>query len=204
MPTITDWLMVIITAVYVIATIAICRANIKAANASRAQLDEMKRQYEEENRPIIEAEFLCERRTWYVIRFVNHGKQTAQHVKIMLNQEFIDSLPEENFKRSLEQQKEKECIIGAGQHYDLHIGSNKMRRSSDVKPVEGVVSYEGRQSKFSDEIFIDVKNYMTIFTSTSEEESLIEAVKKVSSELKEINQTLRRLQEQDEGETNNE
>lgn len=51
MPTITDWLMVVITAVYVIATIAICRAKIKAADASKAQLEEVKRQYAEENRP---------------------------------------------------------------------------------------------------------------------------------------------------------
>ncbi|HRU96597.1 MAG TPA: hypothetical protein P5092_04035 [Ruminococcus sp.] len=39
-------LMVIITFVYVIATIAICIANIKSANASKAQLKESKRQFE--------------------------------------------------------------------------------------------------------------------------------------------------------------
>ena len=33
-----DWVMVIITGVYVIATIFICWANIKAANASKEQL----------------------------------------------------------------------------------------------------------------------------------------------------------------------
>lgn len=114
MPTITDWIMVLITAVYVIATIVICRANIKAADASRAQLVEMKRQYAEENCPIIELEFLYLQRTWYVVRFINHGKQTAQHVKIMLAQEFIDSLPEPKFRDMLEKQKAKECIIGVG------------------------------------------------------------------------------------------
>ena len=57
-------LMVIITAVYVVATIQICRANIKSAKASnaqvaaakeqtdavKAQLDESKREYEETKR----------------------------------------------------------------------------------------------------------------------------------------------------------
>ena len=38
MPTIMDWLMVIITLVYVIATIFICWANIKSANASKEEL----------------------------------------------------------------------------------------------------------------------------------------------------------------------
>lgn len=204
MPTITDWLMVIITAIYVIATIAICLANIKAANASKDQLNEMRKQYEEENRPFIEIEFCYEHRAWYIVRFVNHGKQTAKHVKIALNPEFIDSLPEEGFKRTLESQKEKECIIGVGQHYDLYIGSNKMRGNPNMKPVEGLVSYEGRQAEFSEEIFIDLKNYMTIFSSTSEEENLVETVKKLSLELKGIRQTLQRLQEHDKGETSNE
>ena len=42
--------MVAITAVYVIATGFICWANIKSANASKAQLKEAKRQFDEETR----------------------------------------------------------------------------------------------------------------------------------------------------------
>ena len=49
-----DWVMVIITGVYVIATIFICWANIKAANASKEQLREMQKQFAETNRPIID------------------------------------------------------------------------------------------------------------------------------------------------------
>lgn len=50
MPTITDWLMVVITAIYVVATIYISRANIKSADATREQLVESKRQYEDKKR----------------------------------------------------------------------------------------------------------------------------------------------------------
>lgn len=50
MPTITDWLMVGITAIYVVATIIITCANIKSANATREQLAESKRQYEDKKR----------------------------------------------------------------------------------------------------------------------------------------------------------
>ena len=45
MPTITDWLMVIITLVYVVATVFICIANIKSAKAAREQTEEMKKQF---------------------------------------------------------------------------------------------------------------------------------------------------------------
>lgn len=50
MPSITDWLMVGITAIYVVATIYISRANIKSAEATREQLIESKRQYEDKKR----------------------------------------------------------------------------------------------------------------------------------------------------------
>lgn len=45
-----EWAMVIITGIYVIATIFICCANIKSANASKAQLEESKTQFEESRR----------------------------------------------------------------------------------------------------------------------------------------------------------
>lgn len=203
MPTITDWIMVLITAVYVIATIVICRANIKTADASRAQLDEMKRQYAEENRPIIELEFLYLQRTWYVVRFINHGKQTAQHVKIMLAQEFIDSLPEPEFRDMLEKQKAKECIIGVGQHYDLYIGSNDMRGNPKMVSLSGKISYEGRGATFTNDVFVDLKNYMTFFSSTSEDENLLNAIKKNTEELKGIKLTLQTLQKQEKGDLEN-
>lgn len=42
-----DWAMVAITAIYVIATICIMRANQKSAKTAKAQLDEMKREHDE-------------------------------------------------------------------------------------------------------------------------------------------------------------
>ncbi len=61
MPTITDWLMVGITAIYVIATIFICIANFRAAKATREQVAESKLQLEETQRlqvmPYLQLEF---------------------------------------------------------------------------------------------------------------------------------------------------
>lgn len=50
MPLITDWLMFGITAIYVVATIFICIANIRAANATRDQIAESQRQFDENRR----------------------------------------------------------------------------------------------------------------------------------------------------------
>ena len=109
----------VITFVYVVATIAICVANIQSANASKKQLREMQKQYADENRPRIEVEFLYERRAFYGLRFINHGKETAQNVEIRLSDEFIDSLGNTNFSELLKKQKGKKCVIGVDQHYDL-------------------------------------------------------------------------------------
>lgn len=182
MPTITDWLMVIITLVYVIATIFICWANIKSAKASKEELAEMKRQYAEENRPHIEVEFCYERRTWYIVRFINHGKLTAQHVKILLDEGFISSLPEQAFKDTLLKQREKECIIGVGQHYDLYIASNELRGNPNMKPVTGKLSYQDESSKYESDIYIDLENYATFFSSTSED-SMVKELKNIKKEI---------------------
>ena len=47
MPTVTDWLMVMITFVYVVATIMISKANIESAKATREQLEQSKKQFVE-------------------------------------------------------------------------------------------------------------------------------------------------------------
>lgn len=50
MPLITDWLMVGITAIYVVATVFICIYNGRSAKATREQVSESQRQYEETKR----------------------------------------------------------------------------------------------------------------------------------------------------------
>lgn len=46
-PSITDWLMVVVTAVYVLTTVLICVSNYKSAKASNQQIKEMKKQQEQ-------------------------------------------------------------------------------------------------------------------------------------------------------------
>lgn len=158
-----EWVMVIITGIYVIATIFICWANIKAANASKEQLREMQKQFAETNRPIIELEFHYSRRTWYIARFVNRGNLSAQHVKIN---------------------------IGAGQHYDLYIGSNKLRGNPNMKPLTGTIEYESQVKTYQSDLFVDLEHYMTFFSSTTDEEDLLKSVKRIGDELKGITQIL--------------
>ena len=181
-----DWAMFWITLVYVVATIFICKANIKSAKAAKEQTDEMKRQFALLNRPIIEYEFLYEKRSFYGVRFINHGTEMANHVKITIDDDFIEGLNEQEFKDLLKKQIGRECIIGVGQHYDLFFGTNKLRDNRKLCALSGTVTYSGKDATYSEQVYIDFPQYMTIFTVHSEHEDLIDKIKKQTEELRRI------------------
>lgn len=183
-------LMVIITLIYAVLTGLVFWANHRSAKASTEQLQEMQKQYADSNRPLIELEFHYIRRTWYVARFVNHGKLNAQHVKINLDQSFVDSLPEESFRRELNRIKGKECIIGAEQRYDLFIGSNELRGNPNMRPLTGTIEYEAQGQVYKSDLFVDLEHYITFFSATTDEEEILKTIKGINSELKGIKQAL--------------
>lgn len=191
---ITDWLMVAITAVYVVATIFICRANIKSADATREQVAEAKRQYEEEHRAYISYEFIYERRVFYGMRFTNHGRRVATNVQVLLKQEFIDSLPSNSsFRSSLSTLKEREFTLGIGQSYDIYFGGNEFREISDKHPIEGNIVYSDTQKSYSEAFYIDFGKYAAIFSVDSDADALIEVLKKQNKELSAIKSELQQI-----------
>ena len=188
-PLITDWLMVVITFVYVVATICIMRANNKSAKATREQVDEMRYQFAEMNRPSISVELVYEKRSFYMLRFTNHGTRTAEHVSFEFDPAFVDSLPD-SFRKHVLGVKGKECVIGVGQHYDLFFANDEIRGKKDLAPASGVVTYQCCGREFSDSFSIDLLNYMTFYSVHSEEEDLLKAIKEHNRELKRIRQIL--------------
>ena len=183
----------VITFVYVVATIAICVANIQSANASKKQLREMQKQYADENRPRIEVEFLYERRAFYGLRFIKHGKETAQNVEIRLSDEFIDSLGNTNFSELLKKQKGKKCVIGVDQHYDLFFANHTYIHLPNKVPATGTVHYEDNGVKYQSEFDIDTEHYATIFSLESDEEKLLKEMKNQTAELKRMKESIRAI-----------
>lgn len=188
----------LITFVYVIATIFICLANIKSANATREQLLEQKRQFEETNRPIIEVEFICKNGVYYGLSFVNNGKYTAQNVKIQFDKSFIDSIPEETFAKLLHAQEGKTCVIGVNQHHDLFIVSNDYYdKKFNAIVATGNLEYEARGKIYKDKFCIDVSNYLDIISVVKEDrktKDLLKAIKEQNIELRGIKQTIQKLE----------
>lgn len=189
----SDWAMVILTAIYVVATIFICRFNYGAAKASKEQVAEMRRQYEEDNRPYITVELIYERKSFYGLKLSNCGKRLANHVRIQLDQRFLDSLDEPIFIELLEQAKNKECIIGIGQHYDLYFGSNKFHANTKKSNISGKVIYQDGTHTYIEEFNIDFDSYATFFSLNSDIDKMLNEMKSQTKELREIGNNVQRL-----------
>ena len=190
-----DWAMVVLTAIYVLATILICYFNYGSTKASREQAAEMRRQYEEENRPYITVELIYERKAFYGLRFSNHGKRLADHVRIQLDQAFVDSLNEPSFRATLERTKGKECIIGIGQHYDLYFGTNKFRENTEKSALSGQVTYQDGSRTYTEAFSIDFDSYATFFSVNSAADDFLKEMRAQTKELKGIKEALQQLVE---------
>lgn len=190
-----DWAMVVLTAIYVLATIFICYFNYGSTKASREQAAEMRRQYEEENRPYITVELIYERKAFYGLRFSNHGKRLADHVRIQLDQTFLDSLKEPSFRATLERTKGKECIIGIGQHYDLYFGTNKFRENTEKSALSGQVTYQDGSRMYTEAFSINFDSYATFFSVNSADDDFLKEMRAQTKELKGIKEALQQLVE---------
>lgn len=183
-------IMIILTTIYVIATIVICFFSYKTIKVTRAQTTELRKQYEEENRPYITIEMIYERRKFYGIRLINHGKKIANNVLIDLDQSFIDSITEQTFKSLLEKEKDRKCIIGIGQSVDLFFGSNEFRTSNKIKTISGQVTYSNGDNQYKENIDIDFERYSTFFSILTDSDDLLSQIKKQTGELNAINDNL--------------
>ena len=191
----TDWLMVGITFVYAVVTVLILIANNKSAKIAKEQVDEMQREFEESNRPRIEVELQLINRCAIVLRFCNNGRLTAKHVRIAFDDECIDSLPEKEFAEQLRNQKGKECIIGAGQHYDMFLGTRALIKA-EKKPIEGyfTYTYNDCDKTITEDFYIDIDNYNTFFTMDDDTDKLLKTLREHTKEIKGIKEVLEKIE----------
>ena len=101
----------------------------------------------------------------------------------------------------LEKQKGKECIIGVGQHYDLYIGSNKLRGNSNWSPVTGEIKYQSNGKSYTSPLYIDLENYMTFFSSNTDHDDILKAINDNTKALLEIGNILNQNAKQQTNET---
>ena len=184
----TDWLMVIITAVYVVATIFICIYNGKSAKAAREQLAESQRQFNESNRPNMSCQYILVNRLFCGIRFYNYGNKPAFNVKFKINQAFLDMIndPKNQIKEGFSQLTESEYFFGINQSYDFFFSDISFFKNQK-KPFVVEITYSCDGKDYSNVITIDFSKQLPVYSFN---DPTLDALKKISSNISDINRTL--------------
>lgn len=171
----TDWLMVIITAIYVVATIIICYFNGKSAQAAKLQTDEMIRQYTLANRPRVTVHFEIIRSGLLCFVVENEGISPAHNVCIKINQDFLNGVEEEIDKERLEEMASSELYLASKQKMYICLGGQPQFTKLAQNVAEIDISYDGYEERTS----IDLKQYGMFLVYSSPLEDISQYMKKM-------------------------
>lgn len=151
---ITDWLMLAITFVYVVATIIICYYNKKAIDNSEKQLKEMKYEFDEMKKARVVVYFKFVRQTLLCFVIENIGFEPAYNVKVKINNGFISGL-DDHSKKIIDGLNNSCMYLASKQQIYICFGShNEFNRISKNKAIIQV-SY----NQIEEKIEIDISNY---------------------------------------------
>lgn len=189
----TDCLMVIITTVYTIATILICIANIRSANAIREQIAESVRQFNEENCAFVTVNFEIIRGGLAVLHIQNHGKRIANNVRIIVALAFINNILDDGSKGCFEKLYDATFTLGIGQSWYISMGSHIHLQKLSEEILEIDISYVDNISEHNEVITIDLKQYFWALLYDSPETDMSQEIKNIAQGIKSINSTLKKM-----------
>lgn len=186
--------MVLITVIYVIATIKICKANSKSAEATEKQVEESRIQFEESNRAFVTADFEIIRNGMLTICIRNHGKRIANNVNIYICNEFIDNVEVEYFKEHMNRINHSKFTLGIGQSWYLSIGSNTHLKQLSKELLYIDISYCDNKNSYNERTVIDLKQYFWALLYESPIQDEFQEMKQISKSIKSIDNTLKRTE----------
>ncbi|RKI27944.1 hypothetical protein D7V82_15425 [bacterium 1xD8-6] len=171
----TDWLMVIITAIYVVATIIICYFNGKSAKAAKIQTDEMIRQYNLANRPNVTIHFDIIRSGLLCFIIENEGASPAHNIRININRDFLKGVNEEVDKNRLESLADSELYLASKQKIYILLGGQLEFSKLAQNVAEIDISYDG----YEEHTTIDLNQYGMMLVYSSPLEDISQHMKKM-------------------------
>ena len=180
----TDWLMVIITAIYVVATIFICVYNgrsAKAANeqteAARNQTKEMIDQFKAVNRPFVTIRFDIIRSGLLCFIIENEGPLPAHNVQVKINDDFLDNIDADD-KSCLEELNAATFYLASHQKLTVCLGG----QPSFVNISKVVAKFDISYDEFKEHTEIDLNQYKFLIVYNSPVEDISQHLKKIREE----------------------
>lgn len=191
----TDWIMIAITAIYVIATILICIFNYRSAKATREQVAESQRQFEETNRAFVTVTFENIRSGLAVLHIQNHGKRIANDVRIKIADTFVINIQNTGDKERIEKLNHSSFTLGIGQSWYICIGSALQLEQMGKEILHIDILYSDNISDYSEHVSIDLTQFFWSLIYDSPLEDIYQQIKESNKHLKSLATTLNKKSE---------
>lgn len=185
----TDWLMVIITAIYVIATIFICFYNGRSAKAAKKQTEEMILQYNAVNRPLVTVRFDIIRSGLLCFVIENEGPLPAKDVRISINKEFLANIKDDDEKRRLEDLNNANFYLASKQKLTVLLGANPSFNEIAKEIAKINITY----NDYKEYTEIDISQYKFLILYNSSLEDISQHLKKIKEEDKSYHKAILKL-----------
>ena len=155
----SNWVLVVVTTIYTVATIIICWANWRSSSAARKQTEEMIRQYQDSNRARLAIRFdkKCPVDRNIVLR--NVGKEDADEVTMSINEEFMDALQKAWPDNLLKIGVSSTSLIAAGQEFWFFVGFSSVVEKLETTKAEVRVRYRASAKYYEEVANIDFSQY---------------------------------------------
>ena len=188
----SEWALVCITAVYVLATIAICFFNYRSAKAIREQVQESKRQFDETNRPNIDVTHEIIRGGLICLKIENTGRKLAQHIRLTINDNFIQCTQGLFGNSFLTELKGSVFSLGIGQKWFIVLCGPQEITRLYANLLEIDISYEADRQTYTGHVSIDFSQYKWTLIYDSPLDDISQHQKKISEALSHIERLLER------------
>ena len=186
------FVMVVLTAVYVIATIAICLFNYKSAQATREQVAESARQFEETNRAFVTvyADFI--RNGLFVLCVSNSGNKPAKEINVNIGEEYFKNIKQE-FLPNVEKFVKSNFMLGLEQKFYLTLGGllDYEKLSNESMFLE--LTYQDDKRKYSEKIEIRLKEIAWSLNYTSPITDIQHDIKKQRENVEKLSDNLEKI-----------
>lgn len=189
---VTDWIMIVITTIYGIATILICIFNYRSAKATREQVAESQRQFEETNRAFVTVTFEIIRRGLAVLHIQNHGKRIANNVRIRVANSFVSNIQDSGDKERVEKLNNSSFTLGIGQSWYICIGSHLQLEQMGKEILYINILYSDNKSDYSEQANIDLTQFFWSLIYDSPLDDICQQIKESNKHLKSIATTLKK------------
>lgn len=177
----------LITTIYVAATIVIAFSNFKSAKASKEQTEEIKKQYNEQNRPDIDVYFdiLGNHMCVFILR--NIGNKPATNLTVSINNEFINNMSLNN-KNHIEVMCNSKLYMSPNTEKNIYlggIGSNFQNLCKNKAMIN--IKYDGYEKAFE----FDLNDYSWMIVKQDYDAMSVKALENINDNIKELKKTMK-------------